>query len=188
MGSKIRSRISRSKCIEVNEHIHLTPIKHSDASRLAESLNDPVFYHQTCSIPYPYTLADANAFISAVQVFENQNKVQRDWVVRDKHDHLIGGIGLLFGHGINAHRSEMGFWLSKEYWNKGIMTEVVKCFTNWNLSETKLVRLEAFVFKDNLASCRVLEKAGFEKEGFLKKAFLKNGEYLDAWLYARTKC
>ncbi|MCB0667533.1 MAG: GNAT family N-acetyltransferase [Saprospiraceae bacterium] len=184
MVSKVRSLFRSSDFMNVGRGIHLTVIDFSDANRLAALLNDRAFSDNTCSIPHPYTLADANAFIAAVLEYEKQNKVRRDWVIRNADHELIGGIGLLYSHGLRAHRTELGYWLGKEYWNQGVMTEVLKSFSAYVFANTPMVRLEAHVFKDNQASCRVLEKAGFTKEGYLRKAYLKDDKYLDAWLYA----
>ena len=117
-----------SNRIDIIDGIHLTAIAYSDASILAQRLNDRVFYQNTCSIPHPYTLADANHFISAVLAYERKNKVQRDWAIREATGSLIGGIGLLYSHGLDSHRSEMGYWLAIPYWNQGIMTAVIKQF------------------------------------------------------------
>ena len=185
--SKLRSLFRTSSRIEVVDGIHLTSIDYPDATLLAEKLNHVDFYQNTCSIPYPYTLADAQIFISGVIEYEKKNGIQRDWVVRNADGDLIGGIGLLYSHGLNAHRSEFGYWLAKEYWNQGIMTSVVKSFYQHIFFTTNLIRLEALVFAGNEGSCRVLEKAGFEKEGYLKKAYLKNGEFIDATLFAIIK-
>jgi ribosomal-protein-alanine N-acetyltransferase len=48
-------------------------------------------------------------------------------------------------------------------------------------------RIYAEVFANNLASARVLEKAGFVFEGRLKNNVFKDGQLLDSVLYARTK-
>ena len=42
-------------------------------------------------------------------------------------------------------------------------------------------------FAYNLASCRVLEKAGFHLEGTLRSNAVKNGEVLDMKLYALVR-
>lgn len=173
--------------VNVKDGIHLTKIENSDAPRMANLLNDPVFYENTCSIPLPYTLADANTFISAVVEYQKQNLVQRDWAVRDRDGQLIGGIGLLYNYGLRSHRTELGFWLGKPFWNQGIMTHVLCAFTQHIFTTTEFIRLEAFVFDGNDASCRVLEKAGFIKEGHLKKAYYKESRFIDAISFAKIK-
>jgi RimJ/RimL family protein N-acetyltransferase len=42
-------------------------------------------------------------------------------------------------------------------------------------------------FTDNPASCRVLEKSGFELEGVLRKSAIKKGKIRDVSVYARLK-
>ncbi|MDH3648419.1 MAG: GNAT family N-acetyltransferase [Saprospiraceae bacterium] len=173
--------------IDVQDGIHLTMIDYSDGKSLVKHLNDLEFSRNTCTIPFPYTGENAKEFISRVLTFEEKNKLQRDWAIRNQDGELIGGIGLLYDKGIKSFRSEFGYWLSKAYWNQGIMTSVVHRFTSHIFATTTLVRVDAHVFAHNIASCKVLEKAGFEREGYLKRAFQKGDVFLDAYLYAKLR-
>jgi RimJ/RimL family protein N-acetyltransferase len=56
-----------------------------------------------------------------------------------------------------AGEREVGYWLGKEYWGKGIATRALKEF----LEMVKTRPLMAHVAKRNIASRRVLEKCGF---------------------------
>ena len=49
------------------------------------------------------------------------------------------------------------------------------------------MRLEAEVFEGNLASCRVLEKSGFEFEGRQRAAIEKMGVVMDAFTYVKIR-
>ena len=49
------------------------------------------------------------------------------------------------------------------------------------------MRIEAYVFEWNPASCRVLEKAGFVKEVRLKKRVTKDGRTIDEFLYGLVR-
>ena len=42
-------------------------------------------------------------------------------------------------------------------------------------------------FTTNVASCRVLEKVGYEREGLLRRSAIKDGKILDQYLYARVR-
>jgi RimJ/RimL family protein N-acetyltransferase len=53
---------------------------------------------------------------------------------------------------------EIGYWIGKEHWGKGIATRALSGF----LSVVKERPLYAYVAKHNIASLRVLEKCGFE--------------------------
>ncbi|MGB4616762.1 MAG: GNAT family protein, partial [Dethiobacteria bacterium] len=55
---------------------------------------------------------------------------------------------------------------------------------NYIFKNTDIIRIFAEPFADNIASCRVLEKAGFVLEGTLRKNAVKNGKILDMKLYA----
>ena len=54
-------------------------------------------------------------------------------------------------------------------------------------AQTDLLRIFAEPFGENLASCRVLEKAGFQLEGILRCNAVKNGVVRDMKLYARLR-
>jgi RimJ/RimL family protein N-acetyltransferase len=54
---------------------------------------------------------------------------------------------------------EVGYWLGREYWGKGIATRALAAF----LELVAARPLYAYVAKHNLASIRVLEKYGFKK-------------------------
>jgi len=56
---------------------------------------------------------------------------------------------------------EVGYWLGKEYWGKGIATRALAEF----LEQVTTRPLYAHVVKHNIASIRVLEKCGFTRYG-----------------------
>lgn len=56
---------------------------------------------------------------------------------------------------------EVGYWLGRDYWGKGIATKAVSMF----LEQVKIRPLYAHVAKHNFASFRVLEKCGFKASG-----------------------
>ena len=98
-----------------------------------------------------------------------------------------GGIGIRIGADVHRHTAELGYWLSEEFWQRGIMTEAVVAFADFCFETFQLWRIYAEPFGNNPASARVLEKAGFSLEGRFKNNVLKNGQLLDSLLYARTK-
>lgn len=50
-----------------------------------------------------------------------------------------------------------------------------------------LNRIEAYVYANNPASARVLEKAGFTCEGRLRRSVIKDDQVLDSLVYARLR-
>jgi RimJ/RimL family protein N-acetyltransferase len=90
-------------------------------------------------------------------------------------------------YGVTSHKDELGYWLGRDYWTKGIMSRVVKSFCSYGFDSLHLIRIEATVFEHNLSSSRVLEKCGFQYEGILKKYYMKDDNFIDVRLYAITK-
>lgn len=62
----------------------------------------------------------------------------------------------------NYQGRELGFVLSKDYWNKGIMTEAVKAVINYLFNECHLDFLTCGHFISNTSSQRVQQKCGFK--------------------------
>jgi RimJ/RimL family protein N-acetyltransferase len=59
---------------------------------------------------------------------------------------------------------ELGYWISKNHWNRGYASEAGRQMLAIATAELKLTRLIAGHFIDNPASARVLEKLGFVAE------------------------
>jgi len=95
---------------------------------------------------------------------------------------MIGAIDL--GIDSRHNKAERGYWLDAKYWNQGFATEAVKSIITFGFDELKLKRIYATHFDHNLASGRVMEKAGMQREGTLKCHTLKNGKYQNHILYA----
>ena len=86
-------------------------------------------------------------------------------------ENLLGQItmgGVMYGALRGAH---IGYWIDRNFANKGYTTQAVKLVSGFGFSELGLHRIEINVRPENAASCRVAEKAGFVLEG-QRKAFL----------------
>lgn len=72
----------------------------------------------------------------------------------------VGQVRLLFD---GPSEAEISYWIGEAYWGNGFASEVVQRFTRQCLRDRPdLSRLYAVVHKDNPASRRVLEKAGYK--------------------------
>jgi [ribosomal protein S5]-alanine N-acetyltransferase len=173
--------------IEISGDMVLSRVNKKDKSSLIRYLNDFDIYKNTSNIPHPYTSKDALRWINHVKVKASQTGRLSNFAIRDGNLNLIGGIGFHLKYGIKSHKDEIGYWLAKDFWNKGIMTKVVKKFCEIGFAENNLLRIEAVVFENNLASARVLEKNGFTKEGLLRKYLIKDNFPVNAFLYSLIK-
>jgi RimJ/RimL family protein N-acetyltransferase len=99
----------------------------------------------------------------------------------------VGGTGIRLGSDFERHSAEIGYWLGRAYWGRGIATEALKLTTAFTFATFDLVRLFATAMTTNLASCRVLEKAGYTLEGVMRKSAFKGGAFVDRTLYSKLR-
>ena len=86
------------------------------------------------------------------------------------------------------YKSEIGYWLAKPFWGKGIITDVLRTVCNISFQRFQLKRITATIFIHNVASQKVLEKCNFVLEAScLRNYYQKDGRLIDAKLYALTK-
>lgn len=173
--------------IDIDKDLFLSTITAEDIPFYIKYLNDPDIHATTLRIPFPYTEEDARKFIEMVQLQEMVSKRQMHWAIRSEKGELVGGIALHGKYPELPHRDEVGYWVAKPYWGKGVMTRVLKGFCEFIHKEYDISRIEAPIFANNIASCRVAEKCGFELEGMFRKAYFKNGNYIDGKMYALVK-
>ena len=100
---------------------------------------------------------------------------------------VVGNIGVFRQKNIHRHTAELGYYIAEEYWGRGIMTDAVKQICEYVFSRSDIIRIYAEPFAYNIASCRVLEKAGFQYEGTLKNNAVKNGKVIDMKMYSLLK-
>jgi RimJ/RimL family protein N-acetyltransferase len=163
----------------------LRPLKMSDKESLAKHVNYRAIARNLLVIPYPYKLKDAKFWISKVLKYNKMKKPTDIIFGIEINGNVVGSIGI---HRIKEkHKAEIGYWLGKEYWGKGIMSEAVKIISEYCFNKLKLRRIVAKVFLFNEPSKRVLEKNGFKMEGILRKEENKKGKLLDTYLMARVR-
>lgn len=85
------------------------------------------------------------------------------WAIFDTtNDNFIGMcVARIFVH--NSNQIEIGYVLSKEYWGKGIATEVCKAMTQYCFANTNTPEVVAITDLGNSDSQNVLQKSGFER-------------------------
>ena len=165
------------------KNILLRNLTLADVERLATIANDPSIGMQLRDkFPYPYTQTDAFNYIQAIE----NDHLCYSWAIIT-NDHLAGVISLTLQEDIYRHSAEIGFWLGREYWSKGIMTEAVDLVCRYGFAELNLIRIYAAVFETNPASQQVLRKNNFVLEGIRSKAVLKNKVLLDDCMMALIK-
>jgi len=119
--------------------------------------------------PHPYTRADGEAFLAG-RVVDLTQPVLAIEIDGD----ACGSIGVRHvATGERAHMAELGYWLGRVHWNRGVMRQVVARYVPWVMEALALDRLQAEVLDSNPASARVLQLNGFAEEGRLRGAIRK---------------
>ena len=119
-------------------------------------------------VPFPYTLEDALNFIdSSHKDFTSLKGL--NFAIEYKNNtndpiRLVGIIGLK-DLDIAKKKGNLGYWIGERYWSKGIGTESVALVINFAFSVLGLEEVWAYVYSENKASIRVLEKNGMTKKG-----------------------
>ena len=151
-----------------------------DQERFVTLANDyDIWVNLRDRFPHPYTRADAEEWV-ALQSGRDPATV---FAVCDGEG-PIGAVGLETREADYRHSAELGYWLGKPFWGRGVITQAAKAMTAYGFETLGLLRIDAHVKAGNGASARVLEKAGYRREGLLRKAALKEGALVDYLLYA----
>lgn len=164
----------------------IRPWELKDAKNLSNLLsNKKILDNLRDGLPYPYTEENAKDFINyTTQSRENNSDYIFAITIDDK---AIGSIGVAPKGNIHSQTAEMGYYISESYWGQGIGTSAIKQVCEYIFKNTNIMRVFAEPFATNGASCRILEKAGFDFEGTLRKNAVKNGVVLDMKMYAKIK-
>ena len=109
------------------------------------------------------------------------------FVIRKADNVLVGGLTLANVRRGCAQAGSLGYWMGAPYARRGHMTAAVKAVIPFAFSALKLHRIEAACIPANVASVRLLEKAGFTREGFARQYLCIDGAWQDHLLFARLK-
>jgi [ribosomal protein S5]-alanine N-acetyltransferase len=163
----------------------LRPFRMSDAESIRKHANDKAVSRNLSSLPHPYTKRDANFWLGKQVKLQRQKNPENIVFAIEINEEVVGSIGL---HKIKrGHKAELGYWLGREFWGGGIMTDAIKDVVKFGFGNLKLRRIHAGVFLFNKGSARVLEKNGFKLEGISKKEIKKDEKFIDAYIFAKVR-
>ncbi len=117
---------------------------------------------------------------------------QRDssyvWALESKQKGIaVGSISVEIADD-RGESCEVGYCLSKEYWNRGVMTEALQAVLHYLFYEIGYRRIQAKHDVLNVASGRVMQKAGMQYEKTEQRIGLrKDGTYYDLDVYVKYR-
>lgn len=131
-------------------------------------------------------ISDSMHFLR-IMIQQYADGIPSPWAIVDKEaGKLIGTIGFHVWSIQNSH-AEVGYALSKDYWNKGIMTEAFAEVIKFGFEKMNLHRIEATCKPANTASETVMLKCGMSYEGILRERLFAKGMYHDLKMYSILK-
>lgn len=169
----------------------------SDAESIAKhASNLAVWNNLTDRMPYPYTVSDADFWIShsndpstflvsghydstpispTADIGASGPALPLNYTIC-VDDSAVGSIGLETNSGVYRRTATLGYWLSETYWGQGVMGKVVPAFVDWCWRTFGvLVRINGSTYEANIGSQKILQKAGFVYEGRRQDYYVKNG-------------
>jgi [ribosomal protein S5]-alanine N-acetyltransferase len=164
-----------------SEGIVLRPWAIGDASNLAVIANNKkIAENVRDGFPFPYSVKDAHDWLNII--LPENNPPRFFGIISDKQ--LVGSIAIITKTNIYRKNLEIGFFISEDFWGKGIATRAIKAAASYAFSNFDIIRIYAEVFSDNIGSRKALEKAGFKLEATLKNNIIKNEVIKDCCIYS----
>jgi RimJ/RimL family protein N-acetyltransferase len=158
----------------------LRPLRGSDAGLLRHYAGDARVARMTTTIPHPLPPGAAEAFVDRALA---ENRTEDVWALDGSAgglDELMGVIGL---ERLDREQSEIGYWVAPAFWNTGLASEAVEAIVAANPHGART--LFGSVFQDNLASAKVLTRAGFEYIGDAEAYSVAREARVATWTYLK---
>ncbi len=158
-----RSRLGQIRLPIRTARLVLRPPRRSDVSALVPLVADWRVARPT-TIPHPYRRSDGEAFVRSQQRQRRDGKGLALLIFDRRTDRLLGGTGF---HSIDwrDRRFELGYWVARSEWGKGIATEAAHAVCLEGFRTLRMHRVHAAVVAFNSKSAHVLRKLGFRLEG-----------------------
>ena len=164
------------------DRLVLRPLRRRDANDIFSYASDPEVARYVLWDPHQ-SVSETRSYIRYMRSLSRRG-LPSSWAVtlRDSGK-VIGTIGFMWYSEANG-AAELGYSLSKSFWNLGYATEALRAVIRSVFAVLPVNRLEAQHDLRNPASGRVMEKSGMKKEGILRQRIRNKGEYVDVALFA----
>jgi ribosomal-protein-alanine N-acetyltransferase len=166
------------------DRLTLRPLQSTDVEAIASYSLRPEFI-RFLPLP-PQTMETAAQFVERA-VANDQPDPKGDWLfaiqIREA-PRLIGTIRIGV-RSVEHRQGDLGYAVHPDHWRKGYATEALRRILEFGFENLSLERIWATADVRNVASWRVMEKAGMEREGLMRHHLLVRGAWRDSVLYAR---
>ena len=162
--------------------LRLRPLRMGDAADLFAYAQDPLVSRHVLWEPHQ-SIRHSRMFLRAA-LRQYRAGLPGSFAIELKNSgRMIGTIGFMW---VNTdHKSaEVGYSLSRDFWNQGYMTEALRAVIAFGFEDLRLNRIEAQHDTANPASGRVMAHVGMQYEGIMRQRILNKGKFVDVACYA----
>jgi RimJ/RimL family protein N-acetyltransferase len=147
------------------ERLVIRPFEDGDCDAWLTMVNDEEFNRFLPPGP-PASAEDFPPMVERRRAMEAE-RGHAMWAVEAKDGGaFVGQCGLYPAEG-EGPEVELAYHFDKSVWGQGYATEAATAVLAYGLGPVGLPRVIAFVMPDNVASCRVAERAGLQFEGII---------------------
>lgn len=174
----------------VTERLVLRPPRHSDFRPWADLRNASQKFLGPWEPSWSPDHLTRKAFSD--RVYWAQRSITEDNAVpllllRREDDVLLGAVTLDNIRRGPAQSGTLGYWIGEPHARQGYMREAIEAVVHYGFAMLDLSRMEAACLPENVASRRVLEKAGFKYEGVAQSYLQIDGRWRNHVLYANLR-
>jgi RimJ/RimL family protein N-acetyltransferase len=161
--------------------VFLRRFTQNDAAMVQALAGDPAVADTTLNVPHPYPEGAAAQWIATHDALVEQATGAVFAITSHPRFTLVGCISVSVDRTHN--HGEIGYWVGRSFWGNGYCTAALRLLLGYSFSCLGLHRVHSRHYARNLASGRVMQKAGMCREGMLREHVLKSGRYEDIVLY-----
>src|SRR5262245_54104379 len=148
--------------IIMTDRLRLRPMEPKDIDGFVRDLSDWEVQQWLTQPPFPYRREDGEAYLAIVQRNHATPHPTQFGIADKASDAALGTAGVT----IDAEGTgELGYWLGRAHWGRGIMPEAVAAVLRHARGHPALRRLRAVTDPDNLRAQHVLAACGLLDRG-----------------------
>jgi len=174
------------------ERLRLRALRREDLPRYVELIGDWDVARWLSSVPYPYFMKHAEELLARMEAACRAGTPELFLITDKASGEIMGGVGLHAARGVGQTEdrtlAEIGYWLGRTYWGRGVMTEAVKAVLGLGFQRPELRLITAVTDPANHASQNVLRKAGLRYLGTeaCARQTLRESESIMRWEVRRA--
>lgn len=167
------------------ERLLLRPFTINDMDDYLLFFTDPLVQRYLGNINIPKDEENAIRWVNNMSGRYFNNRTVITWCIELKSSHkVIGRIDL--GGFVRKTMADIAYYLSKEHWKQGLMSEAVRAVLAYGYEILELNRIQATVHTENKQSINLLKKFGFMEEGLLRQ-YDFGSSFEDVYMYSMLK-